>query len=201
MKNKMEGSDYRKGFKSMSRIAATVVAIGVASAPALFAMPKTKKAVDSNLGVIAHVQLDRGSATSMFLVQKNGRRYLYLGVGASSSVCVFDVTTPAAAHRVERFEGAGNAQAAEFQLVGDALSVSSRPSNAAVGSVETAQRSVTILNMTDPANPQTIQTFSGVTSTVSDDARGLIYLSNKEGLWVVQAKQPQKAEAEEFHVD
>jgi hypothetical protein len=201
MKNKMEGSGYKSGFKSISRVAAAVVAIGIASAPALFAKPKTKKAVDSNLGVIAHVQLENGSATRMFLVQKNGRRYLYLGVGASSSVCVFDVTMPAAAHRVERFEGAGNAQAAEFQLVGDTLSVSSRPGDASAGAVDAAGRSVTILNMSDPANPQTIQTFSGVTSTASDDARGLIYLSNKEGLWVVQAKQPPKPDAEEFHVD
>jgi hypothetical protein len=51
------------------------------------------------------------------------------------------------------------------------------------------------VNTTDPANPQTIQTFSGVTSVVADNARGLIYLSNGDGLWVVQAKQPQKADA------
>jgi hypothetical protein len=43
-------------------------------------------------------------------------------------------------------------------------------------------------------NPQQIQTFSGVTSVVGDDARGQIYLSNGEGLWVVQARQPAKAE-------
>jgi hypothetical protein len=48
--------------------------------------------------------------------------------------------------------------------------------------------------MSDPANPQQIQTFADVTSVVADDARGLIYLSNGEGLWVVQAKQPAKAE-------
>jgi hypothetical protein len=49
--------------------------------------------------------------------------------------------------------------------------------------------------MTDPTNPQPIQTFADVTSFVADNARGLIYLSNGEGLWVVQAKQPQKADA------
>ena len=45
------------------------------------------------------------------------------------------------------------------------------------------------------ANSKPKKTFSGVTSVVADDARGLIYLSNDEGLWVVQAKQ-QKAEAD-----
>jgi hypothetical protein len=48
--------------------------------------------------------------------------------------------------------------------------------------------------MTDPTNPQPIQTFSNVTSVVTDNARGVIYLSNGEGLWVVQAKQMQKAD-------
>ena len=114
MKNKMECSGYKSGFKSISRVAAAVVAIGIASAPALFAKPKTKKAVDSNLGVIAHVQLENGSATRIFLVQKNGKRYLYLGVGASSSVCVFDVTMPAAAHRVDESREQGTRRRLNF---------------------------------------------------------------------------------------
>ena len=60
---------------------------------------------------------------------------------------------------------------------------------------------MTILNMTDPANPQQIQTFADVTSIVADNARGLIYLSNGEGLWVVQAKQMQKANGAGSYTD
>jgi hypothetical protein len=131
----------------------------------------------------------------MVLMEKNGKEYLYLGVASSSGVCVFDVTTPAAPRKLERFAEAGGAQATDFQLVGDTLAVSSRSGEALSGSPDSASRSVTILNMTNPTDPQSIQTFAGVTSVVADNARGLIYLSNGEGLWIVQAKQIQKADA------
>ena len=191
LQDKMSG----RAIKSVSRAAVAFLAIGIAAAPSMFAKPKEKKSAVSNLGVIAHVQLEGGTAARMVLMERNGKEYLYLGLASSSGVCVFDVTTPAAPRKMERFAGASGAQAAEFQLVGDTLAVSSRSGEATISSSDVAPRSVTILNMTDPTNPQPIQTFADVTSFVADNARGLIYLSNGEGLWVVQAKQPQKADA------
>jgi hypothetical protein len=173
----------------------TLFAIGIAAAPSMFAKPKAKKAVASNLGVIAHLQLDGGTATRMFLMEKNGKDYLYVGGGSASGVCILDVTKPASPRKLEKFAGAGGAQAADFQLVGDTLAVTSGTREASASSSDVTGRSVTIVNTTDPANPQPIQTFSGVTSVVADNARGLIYLSNGDGLWVVQAKQSQKAGA------
>ena len=192
MKSELQGKMYGKGLKSVARAAVVFLAIGIAAAPSIFAKPKAKKAVVSNLGVIAHLQLDGGTATRMLLVQKDGKEYLYVGLSSSSGVCIFDVTKPADPRKVEKFAGA--AQAADFQLVGDTLAVTSRAGEAAAISSNVPPRSVTILNMSDPANPRQIQTFADVTSVVADDARGLIYLSNGEGLWVVQAKQPAKAE-------
>jgi hypothetical protein len=181
-----------RAIKSVSRAAVMLFAIGIAAAPSMFAKPKEKKAAVLNLGVISHLQLDGGAATRMFLMEKNGKDYLYVGGGSASGVCILDVTKPAAPRKIEKFAGAGSAQAADFQLVGDTLAVTSRTGEASGSSPDVTGRSVTILNTTDPANPQPIQTFSGVTSVVTDNARGLIYLSNGEGLWVVQAKQPQK---------
>jgi hypothetical protein len=193
MKSELQGKMYGKGLKSVARAAVVFLAIGIAAAPSIFAKPKAKKAVVSNLGVIAHLQLDGGTATRMLLVQKDGKEYLYVGLSSSSGVCIFDVTKPADPRKVEKFAGAGGAQA-DFQLVGDTLAVTSRAGEAAAISSNVPPRSVTILNMSDPANPRQIQTFADVTSVVADDARGLIYLSNGEGRWVVQAKQPAKAE-------
>jgi hypothetical protein len=194
LQDKMRGM----AIKSVLRAAVVVFAIGIAAAPSMFAKPKAKKAAVSNLGVIAHLQLDGGTATRMFLMEKNGKDYLYVGGGTANGVCVLDVTKPAAPRKIEKFAGAGSAQAADFQLVGDTVAVTSSTGEASASSSDMAGRSVTILNTIDPANPQPIQTFSGVTSVVADNARGLIYLSNGEGLWVVQAKQPQKAEAASY---
>jgi hypothetical protein len=194
MKINLQDKMRRRAIKSVSRAAVMLFAIGIAAAPSMFAKPKAKKAAESNLGVIAHLQLDGGTATRMFLMEKNGKDYLYIGGGSASGVCILDVTKPAAPRKIEEFAGAGSAQAADFQLVGDTLAVTSRGGEASASSSDVTGRSVTILNTTDPANPQPIQTFSGVTSVVADNARGLIYLSNGEGLWVVQAKQPQKVD-------
>src|SRR5580704_2289813 len=195
MKINLQDRMRDRAIKSVARAAVAFLALGIAAAPSMFAKPKEKKALASNLGVIAHVQLDGGAATHMVLMEKNGKEYLYLGVASSSGVCVFDVTTPAAPRKLERFAEAGGAQATDFQLVGDTLAVSSRSGEALSGSPDSASRSVTILNMTNPTDPQSIQTFAGVTSVVADNARGLINLSNGEGLWIVQAKQIQKADA------
>jgi hypothetical protein len=198
MKIKLQDKMRGRAIKWVSRAAVMLFAIGIAAAPSMFAKPKEKKAVASNSGVIAHLQLDGGAAARMFLMEKNGRNYLYVGGGSANGVCILDVTKPTAPRKLEKFAGAGSAQKADFQLVGDTLAVTSRGGEASASLSDMSGRSVTILNTTDPANPQPIQTFSGVTSVVADNARGLIYLWNGEGLWVVQAKQPQKAEAASY---
>jgi hypothetical protein len=190
MKSKLQKELRGNAIKSVARAAAMFLAVGIAVTPSVFAKPKVKKAVSSNLGVIAHVQLDGGAATRMLLVQKNEREYLYVGFGSTSGFCIFDVTTPTAPRKLGRFSEVSGAQAAEFQQLGDALAVMSPSGADATNSSDVTPRSVTILNTTDPANPRQIQTFSGVTSVVGDDARGQIYLSNSEGLWVVQTKLP-----------
>jgi hypothetical protein len=191
---------HRTAFRPVARVAVVFLAMGIASAPLIFAGSK-QKSVDQKLGVIAHVQLDGGTATRMLLVQKNEKRYLYVGFGSSSDVCIFEVTTPAALRKLERLTETDGSQTADFQLVDETLAVTSRSGEATKGSSDVAPHSVTILNMTDPANPQPVQTFSGVTSVVADDVHGLIYFSNDEGLWVVQAKQAQKAEADNKYLN
>jgi hypothetical protein len=188
LQDKMRG----RAIEWVSRAAVMLFAVGIAAAPSVFAKPKVKKAAESNLGVIAHLQLDGGAAARMVLMEKNGKDYLYVGGGSANGVCILDVTKPEAPRKLEKFGGAGSAQAADFQLVGDTLAVTSRTGESSANLSDAAGRSMTIFNTSDPANPQPIQTFSGVTSVVADNARGLIYLSNGEGLWVVQTKQPQK---------
>jgi len=54
--------------------------------------------------------------------------------------------------------------------------------------VKTVSRAETlkVLDLTDPANPKTILSFSGVTSTLADDARNLVYIANGDGLWILK---------------
>ncbi len=50
-------------------------------------------------------------------------------------------------------------------------------------------RTVNVLDLSDPANPRAILSFSGVTSTLNDEAHNLVYITNSEGLWIVRNNQ------------
>ena len=68
-----------------------------------------------------------------------------------------------------------------------ALSESSAKSAGAVSSVPRPADTVRVLDMSDPANPKTLQTFDRVTSILTDG--GHIYLTNNEGLWILKYSQ------------
>jgi hypothetical protein len=53
----------------------------------------------------------------------------------------------------------------------------------------TSPESVRVLDISDPANPRTLQTFEGVTSILAEDSRSLIYIANGEGLWILRHMQ------------
>jgi hypothetical protein len=42
------------------------------------------------------------------------------------------------------------------------------------------------LDLSDPKNPKTLQTFDGVTKVLAEDDRNLIYITNGEGLWILR---------------
>jgi len=52
---------------------------------------------------------------------------------------------------------------------------------------------VRVLDLSDPANPRALQSFSAVISVLEDDGRNLIYITNNEGLWILRHKQEQPA--------
>jgi hypothetical protein len=58
-------------------------------------------------------------------------------------------------------------------------------------------RSLTLVSFADPSNPKTVQTFEGVTAVWSDRERELVYLSNADGLWILEVYSAADKRAEE----
>ena len=77
-------------------------------------------------------------------------------------------------------------------MVGPDVALAATPDkkSATVNSVPRPAESVRVLDLTNPANPKTLQTFDGVTGILSDS--GHIYLTNNEGLWILKYSQFQK---------
>jgi hypothetical protein len=145
--------------------------------------------------VIAHVPLSGGSPQQMFLQQVGRRDYLYLQQASDQGFTVIDVSKPAKPKIVTHVPGKN------LTLVGSGLAIAEAPASTAAGSSvadentegvrgggSTPQR-VRVLDVSDPAHPRTVQNFSGVTSILPDDARGLIYVANGDGIWILSHQQ------------
>lgn len=77
--------------------------------------------------------------------------------------------------------------------VGDSVVlVTAREQGAATTRAATSPtHSVNAFDVNDPANPREFRNFSGVTSILTDQDRGLIYLTNRQGLWILKQRQKQ----------
>jgi len=131
--------------------------------------------------VIAHVPLEGAVASQMYLQAQGDKRYLYIDQGTNQGYTVVDITKATQPNIIKR------ATSGKLQVVGSDLALAEAPEQSkTVARSHTPTESVTVLDTSDPANPKTIQTFQGVTSVLQDSGRGLIFLTNNEGLWILQ---------------
>jgi hypothetical protein len=156
--------------KGFHRAAIAIAAIGVAAVgSAVQAQPNSDKPAN----VVAHVQLSGGPVTRMLLVKKEGKEYLLVGLNSTAGVAVFDVSDPGQPRTIDTTSGAGRAPSAEVKVVADTLTL--------FGSSDAGTAS--------SANSKEMRSFSGVTASMKDKVRGLIYVTNSDGLWIVKTKQ------------
>jgi hypothetical protein len=172
--NTMKGSAGSKLSKGFYRAATAIAAIGIALAgPAVNAKPNSNKGEDKPANVVAHVQISGGPATRMLLVKKDGKEYLLVGLSSPATVVVFDVSKADQPRSIDATAQASRAASAEVKVVADTLNL--------FGSSDegTASRS----------DSKELRSISGVTASMKDKARGLVYVTNGDGLWIVKTKQ------------
>jgi hypothetical protein len=176
----MKENANSKFSKVLCRVAIAIGAIGIAAAPVVHAKPNSNKAADKPANVVAHVQLSGGPTTRMLLVRKNGKEYLLLGLDSSSHVAVLDVTQPSQARTVETVAGATGAPTTELKVIADTLTLFGTSGAESAGS----------------ASPKEIRSLSGVTAFLKDKARGLVYVTNGDGLWILKTRERADDEAQ-----
>jgi hypothetical protein len=135
--------------------------------------------------VIAQLTLPGTAVRQMVLRQHDGKQYLYLQQGAHFTLV--DVTDPKNPTIVERVASQGSLEWIQSGIVLTAApaqgSTSEQPSTVST-------QVVNVMDLSDDKNPRTVQTFSGVTSILPDDARKLVFIANNEGLTVLSDEQP-----------
>jgi hypothetical protein len=146
----------------------------------------------TDVKVIAHLALSGASPQQMFLQQDDRKQYLCLQEPSQQGFTVVDVTKPTKPKMVS------HVPQEKLTMLSSGLAIAEKSDNLAAASASRATgstegtrgggsvpQSVRVLDLSDPAHPRTIQTFSGVTSVLADDARGLIYVANGEGIWIL----------------
>jgi hypothetical protein len=145
--------------------------------------------------VIAHLALPGASVSQLVLQDHGSKLYLYIEQASKKGFAIVDVTKPNQPNVVKREAWPNEASAGKLQMVGVGLALAEAPDTA---TAETVSRTETlkVLDLSDPTNPRTILSFSGVTSTLADHARNLVYITNSDGLWILK-HQPEQAMSSE----
>jgi hypothetical protein len=140
--------------------------------------------------VIAHLPLPGITVRQLDLRQNGNKQYLYIEELSKIGFAIVDVTKPGQPDVIKSEAWPNEASVGKLQLVSGRLALAEAPD----ATTETVSRTETlkVLDLSDPANPRTILTFSGVTSTLADDEHNLVYITNGEGLWILK-HQPEQA--------
>ena len=126
----------------------------------------------------------------MFLRQRDGKQYLYLQQGTHFTLV--DVTDPKNPTIVERVASEGSLEWIQAGLV---LTVAPEKGSTSEPPGTVSTQVVNVMDLNDPKHPRTVETFTGVTSILPDDARKLVFIASNDGLTVVSHQQPYRRPA------
>jgi hypothetical protein len=153
----------------------------LSAALAVPAMSLAAEAPQDRIEVLGRIVLSAGPVNHLIATQHYGRYYLYAEEGGG--IAVIDITNAKAPSLVSNVSSSENPSGGVVAMSGTAALVSSSAAPAA------APQSVRIVNLADPAHPTVTREFAGVTAIGHDRDRGLIFLANSEGVWILK-QQP-----------
>jgi hypothetical protein len=159
---------------------------------------KPKLPPQDSIEVVAHIPVTTGPVLRFLATEHYSSHYLYAEHGAGASVTLIDITRPN--------RPAVLAEVAYPSAGADSLVVVSGTAALATSSgtpQATAPQTIRILDFSDPQHPKVMREFTGVTAIDRDGRRGLIFVANPEGVWILhqnRAEDPEVEKAYAHHV-
>ena len=164
------------------------LAITPASAAEKPATPPT----DVPATVIAHLPLPQATGSEMLLQKENSKQYLYVQQATKQGFMIIDVSRPEQPSLLKRTAESNQPTAGDLQIMSPDVAIAEAPEKTpeTVSSSNHPTETVRVLDLSDPRNPKTLETFNQVTSLLPDSRHGLIYLTNNGGLWILRYNRP-----------
>jgi hypothetical protein len=152
----------------------------------------TPKPTDVPATVVAHLPLPQATGTQMLLQNDAGKHYLYVQQAGKQGFMVVDVSKPEKPSLLKRTAESNQSTSGNLSMVSPDVAIAEAPEKTptTVASTNHPTETVRVLDLSDPHNPKTLETFNKVTSLLPDGNHGLIYLTNNEGLWILRYNHP-----------
>jgi hypothetical protein len=156
------------------------------------ASESTSKPTDVPATVIAHLALPQATGSQMLLQKDNGKQYLYVQQSGKQGFMIVDVTKPERPSLLKRSAESNQATTGNLEIVSPEVAIAEAPERTptTLSSNNHPTETVRVLDLSDPRNPKTLETFNKVTSLLPDGGHGLIYLANNDGLWILRYNRP-----------
>jgi hypothetical protein len=171
--------------------------------PGAYAKNKKPKApplpAQDTIAVVGHVAVTTGPVTRFLTTQHyNSSYYLYVERDGGKNVTLVDVTKASQPSVLAdmSYSSAGESNSGIVVVAGTAALVSTESAPA-----PRAPQTLRIMDFSDPQNPKVAREFAGVTAMSRDDRRGLIFIANVDGIWIMQQQLAQDPAVEKAYAD
>jgi hypothetical protein len=150
------------------------------------------KPTDVPATVIAHLALPQATGSQMLLQKDNRKQYLYVQQAGKQGFMIVDVSNPEKPSLLKRTAESNQATTGNLEIVSPDVAIAEAPEKTSTTLTSNSHptETVRVLDLSDPRNPKTLETFNKVTSILPDGSHGLIFLTNNEGLWVLHYDRP-----------
>jgi hypothetical protein len=149
--------------------------------------------------VVGHIPLTDGPVERFLTTQHYSSYYLYAEHETGDKVTLIDVTnTSRPAVLADMAYTPGGGSGSMTVVAGTAALVSSE--NAPATAAQPLQ-TIRIMDFSDPQNPKVARQFTGVTAMSRDDRRGLIFVANADGIWILRQQLAEDPEVEKAYAN
>jgi hypothetical protein len=151
-----------------------------------------------SIEVVGHIPASSGPVTRFLTTQHYSSYYLYAEHESGQGVTLIDVTHADHPSVLASMPSALSGGANTLTVVaGTAALVANTPASPA----PSASQTLRIMDFSDPQHPRVTREFSSVTATIRDDRRGLIFVANPAGIWILQQHLAEDPEVEKAYAN
>ncbi|MGA2376187.1 MAG: hypothetical protein ABSF72_11750 [Candidatus Sulfotelmatobacter sp.] len=182
--------------KNRSRACSLLSSLLLAATLAGASEETTAKPTDVPATVIAHLPLPQAAGSQMLLQRENGKHYLYVQQAGKQGFMVVDVSNPERPSLLKRTAESNQSTSGNLEMLSPDVAIAQAPEKTptTLTSSNHPTETVRVLDLSDPRDPKTLETFNKVTSLLPDGGHGLVYLTNDDGLWILRYNRPSRLE-------